>query len=386
VSELVRELTGHPRVAFCNTGSEAVLGAVRAARTVTGRSTIALFRDSYHGIFDEVIVRGGTQQRSVPAAPGIPRSAVEAVLVLDYGEESALATLRERADSIAAVLVEPVQSRRLDLQPREFLHRLRQLATETGIALIFDEVITGFRVDLGGAQEHFGVRADLATYGKVVGGGLPIGVIAGAPRFLDALDGGPWSFGDDSFPAVGVTYFAGTFVRHPLALTAAKAVLTHLRAEGNGLQERVNALASHCVAELERVCRELGAPVRFAHFSSAFQPSFTTEAPFGGLLFPLLRERGIHMFEGRTWFLTAAHTEADVAFLVDAFHDAVGALLDVGLLPRAASGNGAHASAASSGPGAPPTPDARLGRDPAGRPGWYRPDPDRPGKFLRIGD
>jgi glutamate-1-semialdehyde aminotransferase len=211
-------------------------------------------------------------------------------------------------------------------------------------------------------------------------------VIAGAPRFLDALDGGPWSFGDDSFPAVGVTYFAGTFVRHPLALTAAKAVLTHLRAEGNGLQERVNALASHCVAELERVCRELGAPVRFAHFSSAFQPSFTTEAPFGGLLFPLLRERGIHMFEGRTWFLTAAHTEADVAFLVDAFHDAVGALLDVGLLPRAASGNGAHASAASSGPGAPPTPDARLGRDPAGRPGWYRPDPDRPGKFLRIGD
>ncbi len=107
--------------------------------------------------------------------------------------------------------------------------------------LIFDEVITGFRTGPGGAQGFFGIEADLATYGKVVGGGFPIGVIAGKARFMDALDGGHWQFGDDSIPTVGVTYFAGTFVRHPLALAAAKAVLLHLKENGPALQEGMNA-------------------------------------------------------------------------------------------------------------------------------------------------
>jgi acyl transferase domain-containing protein/glutamate-1-semialdehyde aminotransferase len=384
VAQLVAELTGLSRVAFCNTGSEAVLGAVRTARTVTGRSTIVMFRDAYHGIFDEVVVRGGTGFRSVPAAPGIPAGAVGETLVLDYGDEQSLDVIRERADSIAAVLVEPVQSRRLDLQPREFLHQLRKITSETGIALVFDEVITGFRVGLGGAQEYFGVRADLATYGKVVGGGLPIGVIAGAPRFMDALDGGQWSFGDDSFPTVGVTYFAGTFVRHPLALTAAYAVLTHLRAEGDALQQRVNRLTDSCVTRLRSVCDELGAPVHLAHFSSALQLSFNGAAPLGPLLFPLLRAQGVHMFDGRTWFLTAAHTASDVDFVVEAFRHAMTELLDVGLVPRVGRSAANDMAALPTGDPTPPAPNARLGRNPAGQPGWYVPDPNRPGKYLLV--
>ena len=226
VADKISRFTGLPRVIFCNTGSEAVLGAVRLARTVTGRDTVAVFNGSYHGIVDEVIFRPGKHGKAMPAAAGITASAVQNLLLLDYGSPQALQTLRERAGELAAVLVEPVQSRHPDLQPRDFLHEVRKITAAAGTALIFDEVITGFRLLPGGAQAWFDITADLATYGKVVGGGLPIGVIAGQDRFMDALDGGSWNYGDASFPEAGVTYFAGTFVRHPLALAAADAGLS----------------------------------------------------------------------------------------------------------------------------------------------------------------
>ena len=117
-------------------------------------------------------------------------------------------------------------------------------------ALIFDEVVTGFRVALGGAQEYYGIRADLVTYGKVIGGGYPIGVVAGKAEYLDTLDGGAWQYGDDSAPEVGMTFFAGTFVRHPLALAAAKAVLHHLKDAGPELQEASEQQSGQC-----RACR-----------------------------------------------------------------------------------------------------------------------------------
>ncbi len=196
VARMIREFTGMQRVGFTNTGSEAVLAATRVARTVTGRDKIAVFAGAYHGIFDEVLFRPLTingETRTAPIAPGIPDSALAEVIVLDYGNPQSLEIIRSRGSEIAAVLVEPVQSRRLDLQPREFMHELRRITEQTGSALIFDEVVTGFRLHPGGAQAYFGVRADLATYGKVIGGGIPVGVVTGIPRFMDALDGGAGS-------------------------------------------------------------------------------------------------------------------------------------------------------------------------------------------------
>jgi glutamate-1-semialdehyde aminotransferase len=151
-AKLVCELTGMDRAAFCNTGSEAVMGALRIARTVTGRGLVVAFAGSYHGIFDEVIVRDTKNQRSIPAAPGIMAEAVQNILVLEYGTEATLQIIRERAEEIAAVLVEPVQSRRPDFQPKEFLQELREITRTAGSALIFDEVITGFRAHPGGAK------------------------------------------------------------------------------------------------------------------------------------------------------------------------------------------------------------------------------------------
>ena len=326
-AELFADLTGSDRVAFCNTGSEAVMGTMRIARTVTGRSTIAIFTGAYHGIFDEVIVRGTKKLRSVPAAPGIMPSTAQNVLVLDYGTEESLQILRERAHELAAILVEPVQSRRPDFQPVEFLRELRTLTEDSGSLLIFDEVVTGFRAHPRGVQGLFDIQADLAAYGKVVGGGFSIGVIAGKRAYMDALDGGHWDYGDDSVPTVGVTYFAGTFVRHPLALAAAKATLQHLQDAGPALQLRLTARTAGMVARVNAAMEELGAPFKLVTFASWWRNVFTEDLPYGDLIYVMLRDRGIHILDNFPCFLTTAHTDEDIDLIVAAYRDAAAEMI-----------------------------------------------------------
>jgi glutamate-1-semialdehyde aminotransferase len=372
-AKLVRELTGAERVIFCSTGSEAVLGATRLARTITGRNLIVSFTGDYHGILDEVILRGTKSLRSIPGAPGILPTAVQNNLVLDYGEDSALKIIEERAADIAAILVEPVQSRRPDLQPTEFLKKLRALCTEKGIALIFDEIITGFRLGPGGAQEYYGVKADLATYGKILGGGIPIGAIAGIPKFMDALDGGKWSYGDNSTPEVGVTYFAGTFVRHPLALAACKASLTFIRDSGPELQKRINEKNKTLVSEINSFMKRMEAPFELSSCSSWFKLAYPDDLPFGGLIFFWLRLKGIHIWDGRVAFLTVAHTDEDIARIKEAFFSTIREMQAAGFLPKPARVDPFAT---------PPVAGARLGKNRDGSPAWFVPDAARPGKFL----
>lgn len=381
VARLVCELTGAERAAFCNTGSEAVMGCTRIARTVTGRNLIAIFTGSYHGIFDEVIVRGTKKLKSVPAAPGIMPSSSQNVLVLDYGTPESLEILKSRAHELAAIMVEPVQSRRPDFQPREFLHELRKLTEESGSLLIFDEVVTGFRTGPGGAQEYFGIKADLASYGKVLGGGMPIGVIAGKAQYMDALDGGYWQYGDDSTPPVGVTYFAGTFVRHPLALAAAHAVLTHLKEQGPSLQKNLTERTAHFVAELNAFAKAQGAPITVKTFASLWRATWDNDQPFGDLLFFMMRDRGVHLYDGFPCFLTTAHTDADVAKIVQAFKDSLMELIEGGFVV----GCQPAVKAQVLDPAKPPVPNARIGRDPDGSPAWFVPNPDAPGKYMKLG-
>jgi len=379
VAELICEFTGLDRVAFCNTGSEAVLGSLRIARTVTGRKKIALFTGAYHGINDEVIVKGTKKLRSIPAAPGIPPSAVENTLVLDYGTEKSLEILKQHKNELAAILVEPVQSRMPELQPKDFLHQVREMTQEAGIALIFDEVVTGFRTCPGGAQEHFGIQADLATYGKVVGGGMPIGVIAGKSSFMDALDGGFWQYGDESIPTVGVTYFAGTFVRHPPALAAAKSVLLFMKNSGPDLQAKVNQRTNQLVEQLNLFFCDEQFPIKITHFASVMKINFTQEVPLRELLYLHLREKGIHIWDNRPAFLTMAHTEEDVEFIIKAFKESVMEMRGADFFPPPLKLEHLSLRADS-----PPVPGAKLGRDPQGNPAWFIADPQRPGKYLKV--
>ena len=334
-AELLCELTGHQRATFCNTGSEAVMAALRVARTVTGRSRVVMFAGAYHGMFDEVLVKGikrGDAHRSLPIAPGIPQAKAENITVLDYATPESLAYIEAHAQELAAVLVEPVQSRHPNLQPREFLQHLRDITTASGTALIIDEVVTGFRVHPGGVQALFNIKADLATYGKVLGGGMPIGALAGKAAFMDALDGGMWRYGDNSYPEAGVTFFAGTFVRHPLAMAAAMAILNHVKSSGPQLQEGLTQKTARMVGRLNEFLRDREAPIQIETFGSIFYFSFPSEVRFGSLFYYHLREKGVHIQEGFPCFLTTAHSEADVEHIIRAFQESVVEMQQGGLL------------------------------------------------------
>jgi len=315
VARLIHGLTGNERIAFSNTGSEVVMVAIRLARAVTGRSRIVIFKNSYHGIFDGVLATEDEGEVR-PIGIGTPPAMVEDVVVLDYGAAESLRLIEQEAGTIAAVLVEPVQSRDPDLQPQGFLKALRRITSEAGTALIFDEMITGFRILPGGAQAWFGVRADIAVYGKIVGGGMPIGVIAGSARYLDYIDGGAWAYGDRSGPHSPMIYFGGTFCRNPTTMATAHAALTHMAAEGPALQERVTAMTTAFCDRLNRWFETRRVPLRAKHFSSQWRL-----VPLGDkdlqpiemeLLYLLMIDRGVYTWERRISFFCTAHTEADV--------------------------------------------------------------------------
>ncbi|WP_442588338.1 amino acid adenylation domain-containing protein [Pedobacter sp. AW31-3R] len=376
VTRLVCEFTGFDRAGLCNTGSEAVLGSMRIARTVTGKSLIVAFTGSYHGIIDEVIVRGTKKLKTFPAAPGIMQEAVGNMLILDYGTDEALQIIRERANEIAAVLVEPVQSRRPDFFPLDFLKELRVITENAGSALIFDEVISGFRFHPGGIQGMFGIKADLATYGKVAGGGISIGIIAGKSTFMDALDGGQWQYGDASVPEIGVTYFAGTFVRHPLALATTKASLGYMKTQGARLQEELNEKGRVLAEQLNEICFKLSVPIEIVHFGSLWRLKFLKDYAYYELLFTLMRYKGIHILDGFPCFLTTAHSYNDIQRITEVFEESLKELKNVNFIPEQDKKEIDF--------NFPPVPGARLGKDNEGNPAWFIADKNNTGKYLQI--
>jgi glutamate-1-semialdehyde aminotransferase/thioesterase domain-containing protein/acyl carrier protein len=334
VAEMICGLTGMDRASFTCTGSEAVQAAMRLSRTVTGRDKVVVFSRDYHGNFDQVLVREANragQLRTMPSAPGIPFQSVDDTFVMDYGTAESLELIRKHAGEIAAVVVEPVQSRRPDFQPREFLNELRRVTQEEGILLVFDEVVTGFRCAPGGAQAYFGVQADLATYGKVIGGGLPIGVVAGRSSVMDTFDGGFWQYGDESFPEAGVTFFAGTFVRHPLSIAAAHATLKYLIQEGPALQQRVAEKADQFAGCVNDLFRRYELDIELPHFTSQMYLRVKEYAELANLLAFHLRYRGVHILENFPCYMTESHTPADIEHLVGAFTESVEAMVEDGI-------------------------------------------------------
>lgn len=328
VARRICRMTGAERVAFYNSGTEAVMVAARLARTATGRPKVVIFEGAYHGMCDGLLAiadrSADAPGAALPMAPGITERAVADTLVLPYDDATSLRVIEERADEIAAVIVEPVQSRRPDQQPRAFLRRLRALTERIGSALIFDEVVTGFRTAPGGAQAWFGVRADIAAYGKVVGGSMPVGIIAGNARFMDGIDGGMWAFGDDSRPQQRNTYVAGTFCSHPLTMASARAILTYLEEQGPALQRGLNARTRRLCAQLNNIFADLGLPIHTVQFASLFR--FVLPKVYE-LFFYRLQVAGVYVWEGRNCLLSTAHDDAAIEQIVAAVRSAAEWLL-----------------------------------------------------------
>ncbi|WP_024832491.1 aminotransferase class III-fold pyridoxal phosphate-dependent enzyme [Ruminiclostridium josui] len=324
VAEMISEITGVERVAFCNSGTEAIMNAVRIARATTGKDKIVLFSGSFHGTFDGVYALKditSLNEKAIPLSLGTPYNMVDDVIILDYGDEQSLERIKQHADELAAVLVEPVQSRTPDLQPREFLLNLRKITSDAGIALIFDEIITGFRINIGGAQAFFNIEADIVAYGKILGGGLPIGVFAGKSKFMDRVDGGTWNYHDDSAPSGFLAHTGGTFCHHPLAMVAAKATLELIKKGGNAIQEDLNEKTSLLANYLNSYFERCEIPLKIAHFGSLFIFKIDKETTLLRFLFYKLIEKGFYLWEGATCFISTAHTVDEIASFAKAVQE-----------------------------------------------------------------
>lgn len=329
---LLASLTGMERVAFASSGTEANSAAIRLARAATGRDKVVMFRGSYHGHIDSVLGRpGGPGQHAVPVSRGIPDSAVAELIVLEYGEQESLETIDALGDTIAAVLVEPVQCRNPGLRPVEFVRSLRELTARRGIVLLFDEMLTGLRPHQRGSQDHFGVVPDLATYGKALGAGFPIGAVAGRADLLDGVDGGFWRYGEPGGPARETTFIGGTYMQHPLSMAAARAVLTHLAEQGPGLQSGLNDRTQALADRLNAFFRDEEFPLELEHFGSMFR--FRHRADLE-LLYHHLQLRGVYVWEWRSFYLSTAHTEEDVNRVAEAVEGSLRELRDGGFFPR----------------------------------------------------
>lgn len=328
LAKRICNITGNERAAFYNTGTEAVMVAVRLARAVTQKNRIVIFSGSYHGTYDGILARQGKGIYGEPLAPGVSTSVGQDVLVLRYGNEEDLEVIAGMAGEIAAVLVEPVQSRRPDFFPEQFLESLSGITTQHNIALIFDEVISGFRFAINGIRAFTKVRPDISVYGKIIGGGIPVGVVAGSRRFMDAVDGGFWSYGDNSHPTVTNTFVAGTFCHHPLAMAAGIHVLDHLEANPD-IYQQLEQTTSRICDELNTFFKSQRIPVSMVHFGSLFRFVLKGNTE---LLFYKLLARGIYIWEGRNCYVSTAHTAADIRYLIGAVKDSCMELLQEELI------------------------------------------------------
>jgi amino acid adenylation domain-containing protein/non-ribosomal peptide synthase protein (TIGR01720 family) len=268
---------------------------------------------------------------------------IEDVMILTYGAPESLEEIRQHASELAAVLVEPLQSRRPDNRPSEFLQELRRITEQSGTTLILDEVVSGFRLHPGGAQVLFNIKADLVTYGKAAGAGMPIGIIAGKAKYMDPIDGGMWQYGDTSYPRAETTFFVGTFFKHPMVMAAAFAALTHIKNSGPQLQEGLNQKTQYLADTLNRYFEQEHVPIRITNCGSLFRFANTNEVKYMDLFFYHLLEKGIYVWEGRNCFISTAHTNEDVEFLISKVKETVVEMRAGGFLGEApvnAGGNG----------------------------------------------
>lgn len=334
VAQVICAMTQNERCAFFNSGTEAVMVALRLARAGTGKNKVVIFEGAYHGTLDALLVmkQHPATQEAIANVPGISQSLVQDTLLLSFGKKESLDFIEEHAGEIGAVLTEPVRSRFPEEINPDFLHRLQEVCAAHGIAFILDEVITGFRVANGGAKQVFALDPDIIVYGKVLGGGLPLGVVAGRKKYLDYIDGGQWSFYDDMQPDSPMTFVAGTFCHHPLTMAAVKATLEQLSRNGDALQNELTRKTAQFCDRLNGFCEDHAIPVRLACFSSLFR--FLVKGKNRVLYHALLKEK-VYVWEGRNCFLSLAHGDREIALLESRIKKCLAEMKAAGYFPVA---------------------------------------------------
>ncbi|MFZ0218550.1 MAG: glutamate-1-semialdehyde 2,1-aminomutase, partial [Candidatus Dormiibacterota bacterium] len=289
------------RLRFVNSGTEAAMSALRVARAATGRDLILKFQGGYHGHADYLLASAGSglATLALPGSAGVPAAFAAKTLLAPYNDLDAVeAVLRAHPDEVAAIIVEPVAANLGVVPPAPgFLEGLRRLTAAAGALLVFDEVITGFRVAPGGAQERYGVTPDLTVLGKIIGGGLPVGAYGGRADLLDLV------------APVGPVYKAGTLSGHPLVMAAGEATLGLLDAAAYGRLEQLGAALEEGLSAHGRVERAGSLLTLFVDGERAFA-ELHGRLRRGGVLIP--------PSQYEAWFVSLAHTEADIEQTLEA--------------------------------------------------------------------
>lgn len=325
IAELMTEMVPNiEMVRMVNSGTEAVMSALRLARGATGRDKIIKFEGCYHGHCDAMLVKAGSSavaEGGKPSSAGVPVDTVKDTLTAQYNNlENVKALFAQYPNQIACVIVEPVAANMGVVGPNPgFLEGLRAICDKEGALLIFDEVITGFRLAKGGAQEYFGVKADIVTFGKIIGGGMPVGAYCGSRALMEEV------------APCGPVYQAGTLSGNPVAMAAGLAQLTYLN-EHPEVYTDIAAKADKLAEGMRKAATESGAGVRINQVGSLLAPFFTpdcvesfTSAQKSDLkkyaaYFEKMLSRGIYLAPAQfeAMFVSSAHTDADVEKTIDA--------------------------------------------------------------------
>ncbi len=325
---VVASYPGCEMVRFVSSGTEAVMSAIRLARGATGRPRVLKFDGCYHGHVDSLLVKAGSGLATfaTPNSAGVPAALAELTVVVPLDDDAALErAFAAHGAELAAAIVEPVPANAgLLVQRRDFLQHLADLARRAGTLLVFDEVISGFRLGPGGAAAHYGITPDLATFGKVIGGGMPVGAYGGRRDLMEQVS------------PLGAVYQAGTLSGNPVAMAAGLATLDALAAEDGW--RRLDALGARLEAGVRAVLAGRPVPVGFVRLGSLFwlamQPGEPPRrfdavacegAPRYAALHRALLERGVYLAPSafEVGFLSLAHTEADVDATVGALETAL---------------------------------------------------------------
>jgi len=324
--EITRLVPSCEMVRMVNSGTEATLSAIRLARGATGRNRIVKFEGCYHGHGDSFLVKAGSGALTfgLPNSPGVPKALADLTLTLPYNDfDAATALFDEAGDGIAGLIIEPVVGNANCIPPDPgFLQHLRELCTKHGTLLIFDEVMTGFRVALGGAQQLYGVAPDLSTFGKIIGGGMPVGAYGGSRELMRQI------------APSGPIYQAGTLSGNPVAMAAGLATLKLIQQPGfhDALMKTTDTL----VNGLQQAADEAGIAFSTRHVCAMFGLYFTAErvtrfeqakasdtARFNRFFHAMLK-RGVYFAPSafEAGFLSAAHGDAEIAHTLDAAREA----------------------------------------------------------------
>ncbi|MCU7843786.1 MAG: glutamate-1-semialdehyde 2,1-aminomutase [Candidatus Thiodiazotropha sp. (ex Monitilora ramsayi)] len=318
-------------VRMVSSGTEATMSAIRLARGYTGRDKIVKFEGCYHGHADSLLVKAGSGMLTLgePSSPGVPASLAEHTLTLNYNDSAQVReTFSRLGEQIACIIVEPVAGNMNCIPPQPgFLETLRELCNQYDTVLIFDEVMTGFRVALGGAQAHYGIKPDLTTLGKVIGGGMPVGAFGGKSEIMQKI------------APLGPVYQAGTLSGNPVAMSAGLRTLELISEPG--FYENLSAKVETLVDGIMQAARDNGIPLAENHVGGMFGLFFTNQSQvtdFAGAtgcdqerfkaFFHAMLERGVYLAPSafEAGFVSSSHSENDIQATVTAANEAFSTL------------------------------------------------------------